>query len=85
MVSKKLLEIESSIRSLSLEEQQWLLKHLSKEIHQKSQLSDKFVDSVGLAAQIKAMAEDSEIQAEITAINREFAATEMDGLLRYDC
>lgn len=80
MVSKKLLEIESSIRSLSLEEQQWLLERIRKQIDKRSKISDKFADPAYLEAQIKAMAEDSDIQAEIAAINEEFAVTEIDGL-----
>jgi len=33
-----------------------------------------------MEAQIKEMASDPDIQAEIAAINQEFAVTEMDGL-----
>ncbi len=33
-----------------------------------------------LETQLRAMAEDQEVQAEITAINQEFLVTEMDGL-----
>ncbi|MEM8831049.1 MAG: hypothetical protein AAGE96_17080 [Cyanobacteria bacterium P01_G01_bin.19] len=33
-----------------------------------------------LETQLRAMAEDREVQAEITAIEREFLVTEMDGL-----
>lgn len=80
MVSKKLLEIESSILSLSLEEQQWLLERIAKQVKEKTQIADKFSHTSYLALQIKAMAEDPDIQAEISAIDREFAVTEMDGL-----
>ncbi len=80
MVSKKLLEIESSIRSLSLEEQQWLLERIKEQIDERSKIPNKFADNTYLEAQIKAMAEDLDIQAEIAAINEEFAVTEMDGL-----
>ncbi len=80
MFSKKLLEIESSIRSLSLEEQQWLLERIRKQIQERNQLSEKFADTAYLEAQIKTMAKDPDIQTEIVAINEEFSVTEMDGL-----
>ncbi|MGH2412447.1 MAG: hypothetical protein ACRDEA_01880 [Microcystaceae cyanobacterium] len=80
MFSKKLLEIEHSIRSLSLEEQQWLLERIRRQIQERTQTADKFSDTDYLEEQIKAMADDPDIQAEIAAINQEFAITEMDGL-----
>ena len=80
MVSPNLLEIERSIRALSLEEQQWLLKRLTRQVQERVVTASKFADAAYMEAQIKAMASDPDIQAEIAAINEEFAGTEMDGL-----
>ncbi len=80
MVSPNLLEIERSIRALSLEEQQWLLKRLTRQVQERVLTAAKFADAAYMEAQIKAMASDPDIQAEIAAINEEFAGTEMDGL-----
>ena len=79
MVSPNLLEIERSIRALSLEEQQWLLKRLTRQVQERTLTAAKFADAAYMEAQIKAMASDPDIQAEIAAINEEFAGTEMDG------
>ena len=72
MVSPKLLEIERSIRALSVEEQKLLLSRLTRQLQE--------TDGSSIEEQIKAMANDPDIQAEIAAINAEFAVTEMDGL-----
>lgn len=80
MMSPNLLEIERSIRALSLEEQQWLLDRLTRQVRERTQTADKFADAAYMEAQIRAMANDPDIQAEIAAINEEFAVTEMDGL-----
>jgi hypothetical protein len=80
MMSANLLEIERSIRALSLEEQQWLLDRLTRQVRERTHTADKFADAAYMEAQIKAMANDPDIQSEIAAINEEFAVTEMDGL-----
>lgn len=80
MVSLNLLEIERSIRALSLEEQQWLLERLTRKVRERTQTADKFADAAYMEAQIRAMASEPDIQAEIAAINQEFAVTERDGL-----
>ena len=80
MVSPNFLEIERSIRALSLEEQQWLLERLTRQVQERILTAAKFVDAAYMEAQIKAMASNPDIQAEIAAINEEFAGTEMDGL-----
>ena len=78
MISQKALEIERSILRLSLEEQQWLLEQISQQV--RSRAGDLLADRSHMEEQIKEMAKDPDIQAEIAAINREFATTEMDGL-----
>lgn len=80
MVSPNLLEIERSIRALSLEEQQWLLERLTQQVRERTHTADKFADAAYMEAQIRAMASDPDIQVEMAAINEEFAVTEMDGL-----
>lgn len=80
MVSSKLLEIARDIRQLSLSEQQWLLDKLVNQIKSKTQESSKFNDSQFLKSQLQEMAQDPEVQAEIAAIQEEFAIAELDGL-----
>ena len=71
MISQNALEIERSIRRLSLEEQQWLLKQISQQVRSRARARDLFADRSYLEEQIKEMAKDPDIQAEIAAINRE--------------
>ncbi|MBO0350619.1 hypothetical protein J0895_16255 [Phormidium pseudopriestleyi FRX01] len=80
MVSSKLLEIARDIRNLSVSEQQWLLDKLVKQIQSKTQVFSQFNDSKLLKFQLQEMAQHPEVQAEIAAINEEFAIAELDGL-----
>ena len=80
MISPKLLEIARDIRKLSLAEQQWLLENLAKRIRNQTQNTGKFSDLSSLEQQLQELAQDSEIQKEVLAINQEFEITEMDGL-----
>jgi hypothetical protein len=80
MISQNLLELEQSIFTLSLEEQEWLLERITKQIQQKKQTTSRFNDSKYMNEQLAAMASDLDIQAEIASINEEFNITEMDGL-----
>ncbi|WP_069789345.1 hypothetical protein A5482_011195 [Cyanobacterium sp. IPPAS B-1200] len=68
-MSNKLLEIQKSINSLSLDEKKSLLNHLTQEINQN--ITEQ---------QMQIMANHPEIQAEIALINKEFMTTEMDGI-----
>jgi hypothetical protein len=68
MASRNLLEIERAIAALSAAEKRWLLERISCQLRE--------LDEVELLK----MAADPEIQAEIRAIDQEFAHTEMDGL-----
>ncbi len=63
---EKLKNIESQLSDLSIEEGNWLLEIITKNLRQK---------------QIQEMALDLEIQTEIKTINEEFLITEMDGLI----
>ena len=80
MMSPKLLEIERCIRSFSVEEQLWLLEKIARQVRERTQTGDKFADAEYMEKQMEAMAKNPHIQAEIAAINEEFAVTEMDGL-----
>ncbi len=80
MISPNLLEIERCIRRLSVEEQQWLLERINQQVQERTGTGDKFFNVSYINEQIKAMAEDPDIQAEIAAINEEFAVTEIDSL-----
>ncbi len=80
MMSPKLLEIDRTIRNLSLAEQQWLLERLTKQIQCQKQSSGKFSDLEAIKQQLENMANDPDIQREIAEINQEFALAEMDGL-----
>jgi hypothetical protein len=69
MISPHLLEIERSIRSLSLEEQEWLLERIKRQVQEKKLTAYKFVDKKYMNEQLAAMANDLDIQTEITDIN----------------
>lgn len=80
MISTKLLEIDRSIRDLSLEEQMWLLESLVKNLRQKTNTDTFPLKSQDIEKEMAKMANDGDIQAEIAAIDQEFAVTQMDGL-----
>ncbi|KOR36012.1 MULTISPECIES: hypothetical protein [Planktothricoides] len=80
MMSPKLLEIDRTIRNLSLAEQQWLLDRLTKQVQERTQSRGKFSDLEAIKQQLEDMANDPDIQREIAEINQEFAIAEMDGL-----
>lgn len=80
MISQNVLEIEQSIRRLSLEEQQWLLARISQQIQQRTHAEKQFADGSYMEEQIRQMANDPDIQTELAAIDREFAVTKGDRL-----
>ncbi len=80
MISPHLLEIERSIHTLSLEEQEWLLERIKRQVQEKKLTAYKFIDKKYMNEQLAAMASDLDIQAEIADINEEFTLTEIDGL-----
>ncbi|MEH2142968.1 hypothetical protein [Nostoc sp.] len=80
MNSPHLLKIERDLRALSLEELEWILKLITRQVQEKKQISDKFTDVKYINEQLAAMASDLDIKTEITSINNEFGLTEMDGL-----
>ncbi|MDZ8088172.1 MAG: hypothetical protein RMY16_21815 [Nostoc sp. DedQUE12b] len=78
--SPHLLKIERDLRALSLEELEWVLELITRQVQEKKQISDSFTDVKYMNEQLAAMASDLDIQAEIASINNEFSVTEMDGL-----
>lgn len=80
MISLTLQQIEHSIRALSLEEQLWLLERIARFVREKQPTANKFADAKYMQQQLRAMASNPDITAEIAAINHEFAVAEMDGL-----
>jgi uncharacterized protein YicC (UPF0701 family) len=79
MISPHLLEIERDLNTLSLEELEWLLERIARQVQAKKQTSNNVNDEY-MNQQLAAMANDLDIQAEIAACNHEFGITEMDGL-----
>lgn len=80
MISPTLLEIDRSIRALSVEEQMWLLERLVRHLRKKTHTDAFPLNSQDMEEDLAAMASDPDIQAEIAAIDEEFAVAEMDGL-----
>ncbi|MFN6513563.1 MAG: hypothetical protein RMY29_003550 [Nostoc sp. CreGUA01] len=74
-----LLKIERELTNLSLEQLEWLLERITKQVQVRKQL-DKFANYEYMNQQLATMASDLDIQTEITSINNEFSITEMDGL-----
>ena len=69
MISPKLLEIDRSIRDLSLEEQMWLMESLVKNLRKKTNTNNFPLDSQDIEKEIAEMANDNQIKAEIHAIS----------------
>lgn len=80
MNSPHVLKIENDLRVLSLEELEWLLERIAKQVQERKQIVNKFTDVKYMNEQLVAMASDLDIQTEVTSINNEFKVTEMDGL-----
>ncbi|MEH1828217.1 MAG: hypothetical protein V7L22_23260 [Nostoc sp.] len=80
MNSPHLIKIEHDLRVLSLEELEWLLERIAKQVQERKQISNTLTDVKYMNEQLVTMASDLAIQTEITTINNEFSITEMDGL-----
>jgi hypothetical protein len=80
MISQTLLEIEQSIRTLSPEEQLWLLERIARHLREQTNSVTQPSIHQNRLEELFAMACDPEIQAELVAINKEFTVAEMDGL-----
>ena len=65
MNSPNVLKIENDLRVLSLEELEWLLERIAKQVQEKKQISNKFTDVKYMNEQLVAMASDLDIKTEI--------------------
>ncbi|MBE8990493.1 hypothetical protein [Nostoc sp. LEGE 12450] len=77
MISLNLLEIERSIRALSVEEQLWLLESIARQIRESEYTKDKFADVKNQEEKLELMVDEPKISTEIAAINDEFAISEI--------
>ncbi|MFN6484506.1 MULTISPECIES: hypothetical protein [unclassified Nostoc] len=77
MISPNLLEIERSVRALSVEEQLWLLESIARQIRENEYVKDKFTDANNLEEQLQVTDSESNIQTQIATINDEFAISEI--------
>ncbi|RKX65585.1 MAG: hypothetical protein DRP42_04520 [Tenericutes bacterium] len=77
MSSTVLSQIERTISHLSYDEQLWLIEQLA---HNLRKVESDSVEQTAFESRLAEMAMDPEIQAELQEIDREFAATEADGL-----
>lgn len=77
MISLNLLEIERSICALAVEEQLWLLESIARQIRKREYTTDKLADAEHLQEQLMLIASEPKPPTEITAINDEFAISEI--------
>ena len=79
MSSAVLSEIEKTVSHLPHNEQLRLIEQLVHHLREDLMVSDE-VEQATFESQLAAMATDPEIQNELQKIDREFVATEVDGL-----
>jgi hypothetical protein len=77
MISLNLLEIERSIRALSVEEQLWLLESIARQIRESEYKKEQLPDTKNLEEELELMVSEPEIPIEIAVINDEFAISEI--------
>lgn len=77
MISPNLLEIERSIRALSVEEQLWLLESIARQIRENEYTKDKLADAENHKEKLEVMISEPRIPIEIGAIIDEFAISEI--------
>lgn len=77
MISPNLLEIERSIRALSVEEQLWLLESIARQIRETEYTKDKLADAKNPEQELKVIVNEAKIPIGIAAITDEFAISEI--------
>ncbi|MEH2140755.1 hypothetical protein [Nostoc sp.] len=77
MISPNLLEIERSVRALSVEEQLWLLESIARQIRENEYTKDKLADAENHKEKLEVMVSEPRIPIEIAAMNDEFAISEI--------
>ena len=80
MMSLKLIELDRTIRNLSLAEKQWLLDRLTQQVQNKNPRSSQFADMSSIERQLQEMPNDSDIQREVATDRRKFEIAELDTL-----
>ena len=81
MSARTLPELEALIDRLSPADQLRLLEDLAHRLRARPAADDQ-PDAERLGSQLAVMARDGDIRAELQAIDREFTATESDGLTK---
>ncbi|MEH2448985.1 MAG: hypothetical protein V7K18_25325 [Nostoc sp.] len=77
MISPNLLEIERSIRTLSVEEQLWLLESIARQIRENEYTKNKLADAENHKEKLEVMISEPRIPIENAAIIDEFAISEI--------
>ncbi|MFN6537229.1 MAG: hypothetical protein RM021_012780 [Nostoc sp. EkiNYC01] len=77
MISPNLLEIERSIRALSVEEQLWLLESIAREIREREYTKDKFEDAKSPSEKLVEIASEPTVPINFSRNNDEFASSEI--------
>ncbi|MEH2312944.1 MAG: hypothetical protein V7K35_16415 [Nostoc sp.] len=77
MISPNLLEIERSIRTLSVEEQLWLLESIARQIRENEYTTNKLADAENHKEKLEVMISEPSIPIENAAIIDEFAISEI--------
>ncbi|MEH2404860.1 hypothetical protein [Nostoc sp.] len=77
MISPNLLEIERSIRTLSVEEQLWLLESIARQIRENEYTKNKLADAENHKEKLEMMIREPRIPIENAAIIDEFAISEI--------
>lgn len=79
-MTSNLVQLEQAIRYLSFEEKLWLMEQIVHQLQDRSAVDTSPLNDQYIQEQIKAMANDPAIRAELDAVNEEFAIAETDGL-----
>ncbi|MEH2197735.1 hypothetical protein [Nostoc sp.] len=77
MISLNLLEIERSVRALSVEDQLWLLESIARQIRENEYTKEQLADTKNPEEQLQAMVDEPNISTETAVVNDEFAISEI--------
>ncbi|MEH2136709.1 hypothetical protein [Nostoc sp.] len=77
MISLNLLEIERSVRALSVEEQLWLLESIARQIRENEYTKEQLTDTKNPEEQLQVMVDEPNISTETAVVNDEFAISEI--------
>ncbi|WP_138505289.1 hypothetical protein [Nostoc sp. PA-18-2419] len=77
MISPNLLEIERSIRALSVEEQLWLLESIAREIREREYRNEILADIKRPQEELREIVSELKITTEVSQFNDEFASSEI--------